>query len=466
MKSVKNKLYLFYSITIIILLSFISIITIYLFQINKDNQTFESIDNTYFQVEDTLYKNDFKNIETIDSSLDLRNQFLLIFKNEKLLFTNQSKHRTNKILDEIEYYDDDDDEEHHKRKEHLNEKYEKFYDDGYIEIDDFVFSFNIIEKKDDIYEVYLGVDEKFLESSVNSIYSTIITLILVMLVVLLVIGYFLINRTIKPLKSILDELKSIENDEDLSKRLQSLKTADEFEELVNTFNKIRENIEINVENTKQFSSDASHELKTPLTVIQGQIELCKKDDISKKQLQETIKKIDIEQKKLQDIIKNFLLLSRLEKEVHKNNKSNLDCMVLDLVEANLDFLEEKNLELKLDIEDALKVKFEKRYLSIVINNLLTNAIKYTNEGSIEIKAFKSKNKTELHIKDSGIGISKKDQEKIFERFYRVDKARTTTKDGTGLGLSIVKKICDRFDTKININSKIGEGSTFILIFNS
>jgi signal transduction histidine kinase len=391
---------------------------------------------------------------------------LLIFKNEKLLFTNQSKHRTNKILDEIEYYDDDDDEEHHKRKEHLNEKYEKFYDDGYIEIDDFVFSFNIIEKKDDIYEVYLGVDEKFLESSVNSIYSTIITLILVMLVVLLVIGYFLINRTIKPLKSILDELKSIENDEDLSKRLQSLKTADEFEELVNTFNKIRENIEINVENTKQFSSDASHELKTPLTVIQGQIELCKKDDISKKQLQETIKKIDIEQKKLQDIIKNFLLLSRLEKEVHKNNKSNLDCMVLDLVEANLDFLEEKNLELKLDIEDALKVKFEKRYLSIVINNLLTNAIKYTNEGSIEIKAFKSKNKTELHIKDSGIGISKKDQEKIFERFYRVDKARTTTKDGTGLGLSIVKKICDRFDTKININSKIGEGSTFILIFNS
>jgi signal transduction histidine kinase len=436
----------------------------YFFQINKDNQIIESIDNTYFKIEDALNKSDFKNIEDIDSSLELKNQFLLIFKNEKLLFTNQSRYRTKKILEEIEYYDDDDD--HHKRKKHLDKKYENFYDDGYIEIDDFVFSFNVIEKKNDIYEIYLGVDEKFLESSVNSIYKTTTTLILIMLVVLLVLGYLLINRTIKPLKLVLSELKSIEKDDDLSKRLKILNTNDEFEELVNTFNKIRKNIEINVENTKQFSSDASHELKTPLTIIQGQIELCKKDDVSKEELQDTINKIDIEQKKLQEIIKNFLLLSRLEKEVHKNSKSNLDSMILDLVEVNLDSLENKNLELKLDIDDNLIVKFEKRYLSIVINNLLTNAIKYTNEGSIEIKAFKFKNKIELHIIDSGIGINKKDQDKIFERFYRVDKARTTTKDGIGLGLSIVKKICDRFNSKIRVKSEIGEGSTFIIIFDS
>lgn len=464
MKSVKSKLFLFYSVTIIIVLTFLSIITMYFFQINKDNQTIELIDNTYFQIEDVLNKNDFKNIENIDITLDLQNQFLLIFKNEKLLFTNKSKHRTKKILDEIEYYDDE--EEYHNRKKQLEEKYEDDYDDGYIEIDDFVFTLNVIENKNDIYEIYLGIDEKFLESSVNSIYNTISTLILIMLIILLVIGYLLINRTINPLKSVLNELKLIEKDEDLSKRLKVLNTNDEFEELVNTFNKIRENIEINVENTKQFSSDASHELKTPLTVIQGQIELCKKDDISKEELQDTLLKIDIEQKKLQEIIKNFLLLSRLEKEVYKNSKSNLDSMLFDLVETNLDFLESKKLELKLDIDSDLSVKFDKRYLSIVINNLITNAIKYTDEGFIEIKAFKFKNKTELHIIDSGIGINKKDQKKIFERFYRVDKARTTTKDGIGLGLSIVKKICDRFNSEISVKSKVGEGSTFILIFDS
>ena len=282
--------------------------------------------------------------------------------------------------------------------------------------------------------------------------------------ILTLLGYLLINKTINPLKLILAELKSLQNSDDLSKRLKEHKSKDEFEELIITFNKMLENVENSVENIKQFSSDASHELKTPLTVIQGEIELVKNKEASKEELEAVINKVDKEQKKLQEIIKNFLLLSRLEKEVQSNKRASLDKVLFEAVELNLDFIEKKNLELILEIEEDLSVNFDEKYLSIVVNNLITNAVKYTQEGYIKILAKKQNKNILLEINDSGIGISKEDQNKIFERFYRVDKARTSMKDGIGLGLAIVKKICERFQSSIKVQSEINKGSTFSIKF--
>lgn len=477
MKSVKSKLFVSFTSTIFVILLFLSIISIYFFNLNKETRTLELLDVTYTQMEDILKDDKSLKIKDLDKYIDLRNQFLIIFKEDSIAFTNQSRFKTQEILEQIKYkdeHDHDDDydrykkddysHKHEDRKEQLYKKYEDYYDEGFIEIDDYILTINSFEKDGEYYEAYLGIDERYLEQSLDDIYGTIIVLNIVIFLILTFLGYLLINKTINPLKLILNELEHLQSSDDLSKRLKENKTKDEFEHLILSFNKMLENVENSVENIKQFSSDASHELKTPLTVIQGEIELIKNKDASKEELEAVINKVDKEQKKLQEIIKNFLLLSRLDKEQIYNKKASLDKVLFEAVELNLDFIEKKNLELKLDIEEDLNVNFDEKYLSIVVNNLLTNAIKYTNEGFIKLEARKQNNKVLLKVSDSGIGISKEDQKKIYERFYRVDKARTSIKDGIGLGLSIVKKICERYETTIKVNSEINKGSTFSIEF--
>jgi len=226
-----------------------------------------------------------------------------------------------------------------------------------------------------------------------------------------------------------------------------------------------EGIENSVENIKQFSSDASHELKTPLTIIQGEIEICLQGDKSKEELRVVLEKIDKEQKGLQHIIQDFLLLARLDKEVLNKNSASLDKVIFDCIELNLETLEKKNLKLEVDIEENLEVLFDEKYLSIVINNLISNGVKYTNEGFVKIIAKKQKDTILFEISDSGIGMKKEDLNNIFERFFRVDKVRSSSTSGVGLGLAIVKKICDRFTYTINVKSELHKGSQFSIIMN-
>jgi len=466
MRSVKAKLFTLYAITITVILLFLTLISLYFLQINKDNKTIELIDNTSYELDILMFEKKV-NLSDIDKYIDLQNQFLIIFKNKKLVFTNQSKYKTQNILEQIDYeehYEEDEEEYHHEKEEHLEEKYKDFIHDGFIEIDDFIFTLSHFEEQNNHYEIYLGVNKKFLNKSINSIYKTIIILNIIILIILLGIGYILINKTIKPLKQILQEMELLQKNQELSQKLKVLKTGDEFEELTNSFNTMLQNIETSVESIKQFSSDASHELKTPLTIIQGEIELCKNKDLSKDELIQIIQKIDKEQKKLQNIINDFLLLSRLDKELIKSKKALLDKIIFETIEQNLEAIEAKNLELKLNIDDNLEINFDEKYLSIVINNLISNASKYTNKGYILIETKKEQNHIYLYVKDTGIGINKKDQKKIFDRFYRVDKVRTSNTDGIGLGLAIVKKICDKFNTPLELKSIPQKGSNFKLTF--
>ncbi len=443
MKSIKSKLFISYFFTIFIIILSLCFFSIYLFNQNKQKDNNKLLSTTYIEIEKFL-KNNFQNkIKNIDIHIDLQNQFLIIFQNEDVIFSSESKHNTEKILNFL--------------KVNKNEKQHHNMHKKDLEL-------NYIKKSINDYQVYLGINESYLNKSLSEIYLVIIISNIVIFFILTILGYLLINKTINPLKQILNELKVLQNNDDLSKRLKENKTNDEFEQLINSLNKMLENIENSVKNIKQFTSDASHELKTPLTVIQGYIDLCKKENISKEELIKTLNQIDLEQKKLQEIIKAFLLLSRIDKEVTKNKNAFLDKILFECIEVNLMYLEEKNLKLELDIQEDLEINFDEKYLQIVINNLLLNAIKYTKKGFIFIEAKRVDRKVVLKIQDSGIGIEEKNQSKIFERFYRVDKARTNMKDGIGLGLAIVKKICDRYNCKIVLESKVQKGSTFSLIF--
>lgn len=217
------------------------------------------------------------------------------------------------------------------------------------------------------------------------------------------------------------------------------------------------------ENKKEFFQNASHELKSPLTCIIGYQQMITEGiinsldeikDISKKTLSEALR--------MNSILSDMLNLSSLEVEKTSSKEMlNLKEIVIDVSTAlNVRCLEQ-NVTLNLDLDDVI-INANQQEMMELVRNLIDNAIKYNKpNGSVDV-TLKEKY---LQVSDSGIGIDNKDIERIFERFYRVDKARSRKTGGTGLGLSIVKHICLNNGFKINVKSQLDVGTTFTIEFN-
>ena len=217
-----------------------------------------------------------------------------------------------------------------------------------------------------------------------------------------------------------------------------------------------------------FVANVSHELRTPLTSMVGYLDTLLESDIKDPETRNKFLKIIKEETdRLSVLIKDLLNLSKIESQnidlKAENFKKVLD-KVVNLLKANA---EKKNIELKLDIPEELPLVYMVReQIEQVLINLIDNAVKYTPEnGEIKIKVEKKEDKVYFSIKDNGIGIPQSDQERIFERFYRVDKARSRELGGTGIGLSIVKNIVKQHGSEIKLESREGEGSEFSFYLN-
>lgn len=219
---------------------------------------------------------------------------------------------------------------------------------------------------------------------------------------------------------------------------------------------------------QEFVSNVSHELKTPLTSIRGFIETLKNGAINDHAVAyKFLDIIDIEAERLFFLINDILALSEIETMKQDANLSsiNLEEIISDSVTVLQGQAEKKNISINYDIEPNLKLKVSKHKLMQLVLNLMDNSIKYSPDYSwIKINARKSANSIIISFKDSGIGISKEHQTRIFERFYRVDKGRSRSLGGTGLGLSIVKHIVDIYNGTITLNSEVGKGTEFIVTF--
>jgi len=219
-------------------------------------------------------------------------------------------------------------------------------------------------------------------------------------------------------------------------------------------------------NRKRFISDVSHELKTPLTVIMGNSELLLNADIEKKQ-QKVLLKATLEQtQRMNALITDLISLSSIDstKNKQRNNKVIVDDLK-DQILNNLSSLKEKkgiSFEFNLDSKKNILGSFSEIYSAL--ENLVSNAFRYTDKGSISINWFVLKGQGILSVTDTGIGISKEHLEKITDRFYRVDADRSRNSGGTGLGLAIVKNIMDHHNGSIDIKSDMNKGSTFWLVF--
>ncbi|HDW7838624.1 TPA: sensor histidine kinase, partial [Staphylococcus aureus] len=212
--------------------------------------------------------------------------------------------------------------------------------------------------------------------------------------------------------------------------------------------------------------NVSHELKTPITSIKGFAETlidgAKNDAESLDMFLNIILK---ESNRIESLVTDLLDLSHIEQHTELDtdymNLSDLTRRIIDnmMTQAN-----QKNISIHTDIEKDVIVKAQESKIAQVITNLLTNAINYSYEdGDINVRVYRDDFRVIFEVQDFGIGIKLEDQQRIFERFYRVDKARSRDSGGTGLGLSITKHIVEAHQGNIEVNSQVGKGSTFKVI---
>lgn len=216
----------------------------------------------------------------------------------------------------------------------------------------------------------------------------------------------------------------------------------------------------------EFVSNVTHELKTPLTSIQGFVETLKNGAISDPVVAERfLDIIEIEAERLRMLINDILELSEIESKKKDNDKHAVGLLELALeVESMLNNSAlEKEIRFDIQIDPELKIEANRNRIKQLLINLMDNAIKYNKiGGSVMVKAQSLGGQIEIHVKDTGIGIPEEHTHRIFERFYRVDKGRSREIGGTGLGLSIVKHIAQLYDGYVNIESEEGKGSDFIV----
>ncbi|WP_077327417.1 two-component system histidine kinase PnpS [Virgibacillus siamensis] len=219
---------------------------------------------------------------------------------------------------------------------------------------------------------------------------------------------------------------------------------------------------------KDFVANVSHELKTPITSIKGfaetLLEGAKEDPET---LHNFLMIINDESARLQGLIEDLLTLSKLEKEAYQVSKRdvNLDVLINEIIPIVNQSAEKKKITLSVEIAENIVFQAEREGVKQVIMNLLMNAISYTSEnGRVSLNADETDDFVHIYVTDTGIGIHKDAIPRIFERFYRVDKARSRNTGGTGLGLSILKHIVEVHGGKITVDSELNKGSTFHVYF--
>ena len=225
---------------------------------------------------------------------------------------------------------------------------------------------------------------------------------------------------------------------------------------------------------KQFTANVSHELKTPLTSISGFAEILKNGGTDEKTTKDFAGTIYEESQRMISLVNDIIKLSKLDEKSISLEKEPIELLGLSKEIAKILSASAKAKNVKLDVHgDSGKIMGVQPVIYEMIYNLIDNAIKYNvQNGTVEVtvkeetpeKGHTFGNKTVISVRDTGIGIPKNEQDRVFERFYRIDKSRSKELGGTGLGLSIVKHAAKFHDATINLSSKEGEGSTFTITF--
>lgn len=330
-----------------------------------------------------------------------------------------------------------------------------------------------------IYDMYIENDDSedlwirgiTLATDESQVASTVVRIAFITVPIFILISaigsYKISKKGFAPIEKIVDTAIKIKHSENLSHRINIEKGSDEIHNLANIFDEMFETIEKAFEIEKQFSSDVSHELRTPTSVILAQCEYALDENISDEEKQKTFEVIKRQGLKMRKLITNLLNLIRLDQGDEKIDirDTNLSQLV-EIVCQEHEMIRTNNISLKYDIEQGIYEKIDKDLMITMISNLISNAYKYGKEdGNIFVRLYKKENGVNIEIEDNGIGIDPNHVDKIWNRFYQVDSSRSNQNGSMGLGLSMVLKIAKVHRAKIELETNLGKGSKFIIIFN-
>jgi heavy metal sensor kinase len=313
--------------------------------------------------------------------------------------------------------------------------------------------------------VRTGVEEDDIVSTLNLFGRYLLIFEVLMLGAASGLGYWLSGKALAPVDTLTRTARSISGT-NLSSRLERLNTGDELQRLSDTLNEMLARIETAFLRVSQFTADASHELRTPISLIRTEAEIALRKSRDEGEYQEALRHILQEAERTSSLIETLLSLARADA-----GRESLDIRRLDLGETvrqiatdwqHVMTTHQLRFTERLTVSDVC-IAGDKTAVSRLLNILLENAVRYTpSAGSIELALEAKNEKAVIAVRDSGIGISDEDRPRIFERFYRADKARSRALGGAGLGLAIAQWIVEQHHGSIAVVSSPGKGSEFIV----
>jgi heavy metal sensor kinase len=274
----------------------------------------------------------------------------------------------------------------------------------------------------------------------------------------------LANQALRPVDAITRIARRIGSG-DLSQRIRIKRVNDEIGRLASTFNEMIAKLEKSFHQVKRFTADASHELKTPLTILRGEVEVGLKKKRGLKEYQRILASNLEEIGRMSRIVEDLLTLSRADMGELTMEREEIELSAIAReVWKDLQMLaKEKGIQLKFMDNGFTRVEGDPLFLRQLILNITENGIKYTRAGgevALKVKGDRDQGVVRIFVSDTGVGIPQKDLKRVFDRFFRVDTARSRETGGTGLGLSISQWIAHAHEGQIAVESKVGKGSTF------
>ncbi len=317
-------------------------------------------------------------------------------------------------------------------------------------------------KEGEEYIIQIGViEEPITEFMQNWLYSIAISIPLILILTSFV-GQLFAKRILEPVEEITKMAQNITY-QDLSLRVKSKHFDDEMKNLVEAFNDMISRLERSFRHIEQFSVHAAHELKTPLTIIKGELELSLRRERDSSEYQRAIKISLEESERMIKTVEDLLLLAKLDyqPQVFDFEPIEFDSFIRKIYEQSKILAVPKNITVSLEApRKSLLIQADPLHLRRLFFNIIENAVKFTPRGGrIDLDVKVEEKKVLTSIADSGVGISPEHLSKIFERFYRTTKQE----DGTGLGLSIAQRIAKIHQGEIMVNSKVNQGTTFIVV---
>ncbi|WP_349409711.1 sensor histidine kinase [Pseudalkalibacillus sp. SCS-8] len=307
----------------------------------------------------------------------------------------------------------------------------------------------------------------FYEVELNHINQFMILLLKIFLITSLLsliatplIIYQVTRRKMRPLLEIIQSVNKVKSYSDLKETIAVPHSPKELTDLAESINILLHRLEKQLEREKHFIANASHELRTPLTSFNGYINLMKRWGKNQPDvLEKSISALDSENRRMQRLIDQLMMLA-------KSEQSDLQFEKVDVIEVCKTAVQQVwkadgHISLIEEYEDQVIVQGEEGYLTQVLVILLDNAQRYSKDGgTVLLQVVEEDGKARIRVKDTGPGIPVEDQAKVFDRFYRVDKARSRETGGTGLGLAIAKELVELHGGEIVLESEVGKGSTF------